>query len=36
MDDWSQIARGSLRTPEQVACAFDLDVAGSPQDLPSF
>lgn len=27
MDDWSQIARGSLRTPDQVACAFDLDVA---------
>ncbi|MHB8056092.1 MAG: KamA family radical SAM protein [Candidatus Aminicenantales bacterium] len=27
MDDWSQILRGSLRTPEQLACAFDLDVA---------
>ncbi|MBN1939512.1 MAG: KamA family radical SAM protein [Candidatus Aminicenantes bacterium] len=26
MDDWSQIARGSLRTAEQVACAFDLDI----------
>jgi len=27
MDDWSQILRGSLRTPDQLACAFDLDVA---------
>jgi lysine 2,3-aminomutase len=26
MDEWPQILRGSLRTPEQLACAFDLDV----------
>jgi len=26
MDEWSQIQRASLRTPEQIASAFDLDV----------
>jgi len=26
MDEWAQIRRASLRTPEQIASAFDLDV----------